>query len=234
MFERRPWDDALLELSKRGCRLIRAVPVQSRRHKQKRAAQIRALPKDLTIDQVAERMDISPPTAAKWCQRTRNRTMHPKSQARVLKIAELRSLPPGLTLKTIAERLSVPYSTAHHLVHLTHYQFCRAYHKVSRDQWQNVDWSKPDSEIATELGISRQLVYEKRKSFGKKPPVRRRQFDMAEIHARLRRRIADLPAGLSIPEVAALLHVCRATAARYGRQFGYMPRPKQAELFAMR
>jgi hypothetical protein len=81
--------------------------------------------------------------------------------------------------------------------------------------------------IAKELGVSRQLVYEKRKRLGiaSLPRLSR------EAH---RWQFADLPPGLSIPEVAALLHMPRNTVNHYCKVFGYKPRTKLDELYALR
>ena len=72
-----------------------------------------ALPTNLTIRQVAQRMGTSYYTAWAQCKALGYCPMRGAKAERERLLAEIRALPRNLTLKEVAARLGIPYSTAH-------------------------------------------------------------------------------------------------------------------------
>lgn len=90
---------------------------------------------------------------------------------------KLQPLPKGLDLAEIAARLNEPYHAVYRWALFFRYPFPdRRSYKPSLVDWDNVDWSQRDAEIARGLGVSRERVRQVRRKRGigaPATPVRR-------------------------------------------------------------
>lgn len=79
---------------------------------------------------------------------------------REARLAQIRALPPNLTILQVSQRLNLPLTLARPLMRMSGYAFRTAYarQKVWPEQWQNVDWSLTNQQIAELLGLSRERV----------------------------------------------------------------------------
>jgi len=93
-----------------------------------------------------------------------------RTPARVFWFERLGALPAGLDLRTLAQALGTPYSTARRWAFLFGYPItdlrCRG---GPRDKWDGIDWALTDSQIARQLGVSRERVRQVRKQQGLAP-----------------------------------------------------------------
>jgi hypothetical protein len=75
-------------------------------------------------------------------------------------------LPVGLNLEQAAAALKEPYGAVRRWAVLFGYKFPDRRRSVSIEQWNGVDWSRRDADIARELGVTRECVRLVRKSRG--------------------------------------------------------------------
>ncbi len=126
---------------------------------------------DLSIPELAQRLSLSPSNAAIWAHRLGYEftpltgSLSKASKRRQAKIAKLKGLPPGLTRQQIATRLRVSLGTVQILIHQIKYRFRTAYpwQKIWPEQWQEVDWSLTDRQIAQQLKVTSACVAHGRK-----------------------------------------------------------------------
>lgn len=100
----------------------------------------------------------------------------PPSRTRKLWFGRLSKLPPGLGLDAIARRYRTSYRSVYHWVSLFGYPFidrrCRG---GPAQKWDAVDWQLSDSQIARQIGVSRERVRQIRFQRGLPPsPMRQR------------------------------------------------------------
>lgn len=85
---------------------------------------------------------------------------------------KLQPLPRGLDLAEIAGRLNEPYHAVYRWAQFFRYPFPdRRSCKPSIVNWDTVEWTWRDADIARELGVSRERVRQVRKKGGIAPPV---------------------------------------------------------------
>ncbi len=100
--------------------------------------------------------------------------------------ARIDTLPTGLTYKQAADALGADYRLAY--THLKrHYtagcdgrKLLKTPGSRSERDWTNVDWSKRTSDIARELGISRQAVHDMRRRVHAQPTPSQPQPEPAD------------------------------------------------------
>lgn len=76
---------------------------------------------------------------------------------------------PGSDLETLARRFNTNYRVMHRWASLFGYPFTDRRCQVAPEDWDRVDWSLSDSEIARQLGISRERVRQVRAARGLPP-----------------------------------------------------------------
>lgn len=85
---------------------------------------------------------------------------------------------------------------------------------IEPTRWTDVDWRRSDAQIGSELGVSRQYVYLKRKNLGARAPVR----------TTLLEQVAGLPVEeLTTTEMARRLGVVRSSVAKACNVLGRTP-----------
>jgi len=133
---------------------------------QRRTA-LRELPKNLTIEQVADRLDIGYATAAVLVRNNNYKTKNRKQFFWEQFFAKLEDKEP-LTLDEIMNLANCSRATACKRAKEFGYETKRKT-REQEDQydWSNVDWSRPNCEIAEQVGCSRWGVTLKRRSLGK-------------------------------------------------------------------
>jgi len=69
-------------------------------------------------------------------------------------------LKPGLSLQRVSKKLKENYASVYRWAELFDYQFpdLRRNGRVSSAEWDKVDWTERDADIARELGVSRERV----------------------------------------------------------------------------
>ena len=82
-------------------------------------------------------------------------------------------LPAGLGLAALTRKFAVSKSTAHKWAHLFGYALVDPRRRAGPAEcWDSVDWTRRDSQIARELGVSRERVRQVRRSRGLPPSAR--------------------------------------------------------------
>src|ERR1035437_695058 len=81
---------------------------------------------------------------------------------------QVQKLPPNLTMAQVSRRLKISPQQAHLCVRLANYAFRTAYprQKIWPEQWQKVDWSLTNTQIAQSLGLSGERVRQVRADLG--------------------------------------------------------------------
>jgi len=93
-----------------------------------------------------------------------------RTPARLLWFGRLSALPPGLDLASLARAFRAAKPTVHKWAHLFDYPLNDSRRRAGpRERWDAVDWTQRDSEIARELGVSRERVRQVRQSRGLPP-----------------------------------------------------------------
>jgi hypothetical protein len=89
---------------------------------------------------------------------------------RLLWFGRLSALPPGLDLPSLARAFRVAKPTVHKWAHLFDYPLSDSRRRAGpRERWDAVDWTRRDSQIARELGVSRERVRQVRQARGLPP-----------------------------------------------------------------
>jgi len=133
----------------------------------RRRTALRELPKNLTIEQVADALDVGYSTAAVLVRKHDYKTKNRKQlfwEQFFAKLADKESL----TIEEIMNLASCSRATACARAKEFGYETKRKT-REQEDQydWSNVDWDRPNCEIAEQLGCSRWAVTLKRRSLGK-------------------------------------------------------------------
>jgi hypothetical protein len=78
-------------------------------------------------------------------------------------------LPPGLDLPQASKMIRQPYAAVRRWGVLFGYKFPDRRRSVSKEQWNKVDWSERDADIARDLGVTRECVRLARRMRGMGP-----------------------------------------------------------------
>jgi|SRR5947209_2161424 len=90
-----------------------------------------------------------------------------RTPPRLLWFGRLSALAPGLDLASLARAFRVAKPTVHNWAHLFKYPLSDSRRRAGpRERRDAVDWTQRDSQIARELGVSRERVRQVRQSRG--------------------------------------------------------------------
>ena len=96
-----------------------------------------------------------------------------RTPARMVWFQRLEAVPSGLDLSALAQALGTAYSTARRWAFLFGYPITDRRCHGPRDKWNSVDWTHSDSQIARNLGVTRERVRQVRKQHGLPPSTGR-------------------------------------------------------------
>ena len=137
------------------------------------APKFACLPAGLTVPQVAKRLRISYGQARLCCSQLGYSWQRCQPAAARLE-PKFARLPPGLTVPQLAGRLRISHEQAYRYSRELGYQLKLrsppGQQKVSRKQWQQVDWAIRNAEIARRMGVSPERVRQVRQELGQPPP----------------------------------------------------------------
>ena len=98
-------------------------------------------------------------------------------------------LRPGLSLQQVSRQLKQSYASVYRWADVFEYPFpdLRERGRVPADEWENVDWSQRDADIARDLGVSRERIRQVRAARGVGPSSHRLTVKHFEKWAKARR-----------------------------------------------
>ena len=102
-----------------------------------------------------------------------------RTPARMVWFQRLGAVPSGLDLSALAQALGTAYSTARRWAFLFGYPITDRRCRGPRDKWNSIDWKLSDSQIARNLGVTRERVRQVRKQQGLPPSTGRHRRAIA-------------------------------------------------------
>jgi len=133
---------------------------------QERLSAFRALPKGLTIEQIADKLDTSYAVASSLARKNNYKTKNRKQFFWEQFFDKLKDKDP-LTIEEIMNLANCSSFTAYRRVKEFGYKTKTNKHQRDRYDWSEVDWSSHNCEIAKQVGCSRWAVTLKRQSLNK-------------------------------------------------------------------